>query len=150
MHPRLCKWLSHVSGYGWVITRQFLKIFQIIYNEVLLPRDTEPDGTEADRSLFLHPSPLQPLNHHHKIGSPPPTAPWVEIFPWCWGEKGKWLGNKAGIDLKHQLPNAYLVIVHIQIMSLLTCHFSCVQLFATPRTVTHQGPLSTGFSRQEY
>ena len=28
-------------------------------------------------------------------------------------------------------------------------HFSCVRLFATPWTVTHQAPLSTGFSRQE-
>ena len=26
----------------------------------------------------------------------------------------------------------------------------CVQLFATPWTVAHQAPLSTGFSRQEY
>ena len=28
--------------------------------------------------------------------------------------------------------------------------FSCVRLFATPWTVAHQGPLSMGFSRQEY
>ena len=28
--------------------------------------------------------------------------------------------------------------------------FSCVQLFVTLRTVTHQSPLSMGFSRQEY
>ena len=28
--------------------------------------------------------------------------------------------------------------------------FSRVQLFATPWTVAHQAPLSTGFSRQEY
>ena len=27
---------------------------------------------------------------------------------------------------------------------------SCVWLFATPWTVAHQAPLSTGFSRQEY
>ena len=27
---------------------------------------------------------------------------------------------------------------------------SCIQLFATPWTVAHQAPLSTGFSRQEY
>ena len=27
---------------------------------------------------------------------------------------------------------------------------SCIQLFATPWTVTHQAPLSVGFSRQEY
>ena len=30
------------------------------------------------------------------------------------------------------------------------CHFSRVQLFATPWTVAHQAPLSMGFSRQEY
>ena len=29
-------------------------------------------------------------------------------------------------------------------------HFRHVQLFATPRTVAHQAPLSIGFSRQEY
>ena len=29
-------------------------------------------------------------------------------------------------------------------------HFSCVQFFATLWTVTHQAPLSMGFSRQEY
>ena len=32
---------------------------------------------------------------------------------------------------------------------MLSC-FSCVQLFATPWTVTQQAPLSMGFSRQEY
>ena len=32
---------------------------------------------------------------------------------------------------------------------ILSC-FSRVQLFATPWTVAHQAPLSTGFSRQEY
>ena len=29
-------------------------------------------------------------------------------------------------------------------------HFSCLRLFATQWTVAHQGPLSMGFSRQEY
>ena len=29
-------------------------------------------------------------------------------------------------------------------------HFSCIQLFVTLWTVTHQAPLSMGFSRQEY
>ena len=28
--------------------------------------------------------------------------------------------------------------------------FSHVQLFAAPQTIAHQGPLSMGFSRQEY
>ena len=31
-----------------------------------------------------------------------------------------------------------------------TCVLSHVQLFATPWTVAHQAPLSTGFSQQEY
>ena len=39
-------------------------------------------------------------------------------------------------------------------LTLLCCavlsHFSHVPLFATPWTVAHQAPLSTGFSRQEY
>ena len=35
------------------------------------------------------------------------------------------------------------VCVHTQLLS-------CVQLFATPQTVTCQAPLSLGFSRQEY
>ena len=30
------------------------------------------------------------------------------------------------------------------------CSLSRVQLFATPRTVAHQAPLSVGFPRQEY
>ena len=32
----------------------------------------------------------------------------------------------------------------------LVCVLSCVRLFVTPRTVTYQGLLSTGLSRQEY
>ena len=35
-------------------------------------------------------------------------------------------------------------------MLLLLCHFSCVQLFATPWTVAHQAPQSMTFSRQVY
>ena len=31
-----------------------------------------------------------------------------------------------------------------------TCVLSCVKLFASPRTIAHQAPLSMGFSRQEY
>ena len=30
------------------------------------------------------------------------------------------------------------------------CHFSCVGLFATLRTIAHQAPLFMGLSRQEY
>ena len=32
----------------------------------------------------------------------------------------------------------------------MVCHFSGVQLFATPWTVAHQAPLSMGLSKQEY
>ena len=35
-------------------------------------------------------------------------------------------------------------------LSNIVCMLSCVQLFATPRTVAHQAPLSMEFSRQEY
>ena len=44
---------------------------------------------------------------------------------------------------KSKLQNAVFSV-------LVLSHFSCVQLFATPWTVTHQAPLSMGFSRQEY
>ena len=39
-----------------------------------------------------------------------------------------------------------LVIIHSCVLS--SC--ICVQLFATPWTIAHQAPLSTGFFRQEY
>ena len=46
-------------------------------------------------------------------------------------------------------------LLHIQIfieynMKVKVKSLSRVQLFVTPRTVAHQAPLSTGFSRQEY
>ena len=43
--------------------------------------------------------------------------------------------------------NCYLSV--ISCAYILSC-FSCVRLFATPRTVAHQAPLSMGFPRQEY
>ena len=36
------------------------------------------------------------------------------------------------------------------LLLLLQSHVSCVQLFATPWSVTHQAPLSMKFSRPEY
>ena len=36
-----------------------------------------------------------------------------------------------------------------QLVGSCVCVLSCVQLFATPRTVAHQAPLSMGFPRQE-
>ena len=44
-----------------------------------------------------------------------------------------------------------LVLLHfLPLISDSLCCFSCVWLFATPWTVTHQAPLYMGFSRQEY
>ena len=42
----------------------------------------------------------------------------------------------------------FRTIIRILTMCVLSC-FSCVQLFAVPWSVTHQAPLSMGFSRQE-
>ena len=42
----------------------------------------------------------------------------------------------------------YLVFFHICLV--LACLLSQVQLFATPKTIAHQAPLSMEFSRQEY
>ena len=49
--------------------------------------------------------------------------------------------------LKNIMCNVVLYFVLYACM--LSC-FSCVRLFVTPWTVTHQAPLSMGFSRQEY
>ena len=43
----------------------------------------------------------------------------------------------------------FRTIIRILTMCMLSC-FSRVQLFAVPWSVTHQAPLSMGFSRQEY
>ena len=39
--------------------------------------------------------------------------------------------------------NCMILFVVVQLLS-------CVRLFASPRAVAHQAPLSMGFSRQEY
>ena len=52
-----------------------------------------------------------------------------------------------------KFPFSYILRMKFQLMLLHTCvlsRFSCVQLFATLRTVAHQAPLSMGFSRREY
>ena len=70
----------------------------------------------------------------------------------------KWIGKhselenqSSGESLPHDLFSADQV-VHSYLMPwmCMLSHFSCVQLFATPRTVAHWAPLSIGFSRQEY
>ena len=43
-----------------------------------------------------------------------------------------------------------MVIVCVCVCVCVCYSLSCVQLFANPWTVTHQAPLSMGFSRQEY
>ena len=47
-------------------------------------------------------------------------------------------------DMTEQLNWTELKCVYV------LSHFSCVWLFKTPWTVTHQAPLSMGFSRQKY
>ena len=51
--------------------------------------------------------------------------------------------NSIRINCRNSFPNNVCVFVHAQPLSR-------VQLFATPGTVAHQVPLSTGFPRQEY
>ena len=53
---------------------------------------------------------------------------------------GQAVGQSSDRGSKHDSTG---VCIHVQSLS-------CVRLFATPWTVTHQAPLSMGFSRQEY
>ena len=78
-------------------------------------KEAEPDDTEADRSLFLHPSPPPyPSPTITKLGAPKPLHHGLRFFLDFEGKRESDYEIKAGIDLKHQLPNAHLVIVHIQ------------------------------------
>ena len=43
-----------------------------------------------------------------------------------------------------------LVIMHVYALGVVVQSLSSVQPFASPWTVAHQAPLSTGFPRQEY
>ena len=52
--------------------------------------------------------------------------------------------------LKHGHPAPFCRGQPSLIYPVCVCIFSRVQLFATPRTVAHQAPLSMEFSRQEY
>ena len=49
----------------------------------------------------------------------------------------------------YKVANILFIILYIKITSVLS-HFSHVELFATPRTIAQQAPLSMGFSKQEY
>ena len=49
----------------------------------------------------------------------------------------------------HSSVNGHLVCFHVLLL-LLLCHFSRVQLCATPEMTAHQAPPSLGFSRQEH
>ena len=51
--------------------------------------------------------------------------------------------NSIRINCRNSFPNNVCVCVYAQPLGR-------VQLFATPGTVAHQVPLSTGFPRQEY
>ena len=76
-----------------------------------------------------------------------------------WGRKGG-LGSQSCWEIadcgsKQVWPNTRCLELsyYIDAYSLCGCmpsHFSCVWLFVTIWTVSHQAPLSMGFSRQEY
>ena len=66
-----------------------------------------------------------------------------------------WQSNNTFLLHPKLLSQDLNLSVGIQRLDLSSCVcmpscFSRVQLFATPRTVAHQAPLSMGFSRQEY
>ena len=50
------------------------------------------------------------------------------------------LGIYLGVELLHRMVRVYM---HAKLLC-------CIRLFATPWTVTHQAPLSMGFSKQEH
>ena len=55
----------------------------------------------------------------------------------------------GAIPKDKKLKRARLLSSGSHVCALLSC-FSCVHLFVTPWTETHQAPLSVGFSRQKY
>ena len=57
------------------------------------------------------------------------------------GSEKLWIEN-VGVE--------FLAINFMSMCEYVLNHFSCVCLIVTPWTVAHQGPLSMGFSRQEY
>ena len=62
--------------------------------------------------------------------------------------------QRVGYDLvtEHEVSKRRRLIksIKVHLLLLLLSRFSRVQLCATPWTIAHQAPLSTGFSRQEY
>ena len=71
----------------------------------------------------------------------PKLISWDSLSPMRW-----WNG-------RHEWFIYHLWISSIEVMSrYIVCAHSliCVQLFATPWTISHQAPLSMGFPRQEY
>ena len=74
---------------------------------------------------------------------------WLPLSLWIWLLMSQLLLLRTPFHL-----DAYNIMIHQtwipHPMSLHCAALSHVQLFATPWTVAHQAPLSTGFSRQEY
>ena len=66
----------------------------------------------------------------------------------------KWLSRSSSsmsyLLSHHHMVNFHLVGVSVSIRVCMLSCFNCVQLFVTLWTVTHQAPLSMGFSKQGY
>ena len=61
------------------------------------------------------------------------------------------LHSMTTTDSTQGMVSAQPRLAKLGFWSLCVCYvISCVQHFATPRTVAHHTPLSMGFSRQEY
>ena len=59
------------------------------------------------------------------------------------------VNNPVSAGVKSPIFSSLCLVCIGAVYCVLSC-FSHVQLFATPWTISHQVPLSTGFSRQEY
>ena len=71
----------------------------------------------------------------------PKWISWDSLSPMrCWNGRHEWFIYPLWIS-STEVMSRYIVCAHSLI---------CVQLFATPWTVSHQAPLSMGFPRQEY
>ena len=81
---------------------------------------------------------------------------WVNTRSWWWTRRPgvlQSMGSQSRTQLRGWTELNSMCAkscVHGCMGACVLSHFSCVWLFATPWTVAHQAPLSTGFSRREY
>ena len=85
-----------------------------------------------------------PVSHLPSPLSPPALAE----HPWAPGDNGHVTLDLVSVTFDQQ--GSQSALSHPILCCLRVLSRSHVCLFATPRTVDHQAPLSTGFSRQEY